>query len=361
MVTPYLLFFLIIGFIDVSFKKEKDLVEENKIQENPTPPSFLKQKLSFYIKTVTTLFLLLSLVSIIFFVNIRPLLVSFRLTEGRKLLDKGEAEKAINLFNQSFLPKSFCTFEAHYYAAALLFNALPLPQSQKWQAEIYQELEKIAKPLEDDLEEKIEIKKMSAYLLLAQIYKNLYFFERDTKFLEDEERILGKAIRLNSEVPKVYRLAGKMRFLQKREEEGMVFFTKALELDKDYVATNEWIGESLIEAGEKKRGAEILRRAMKMGNFYTKEKFNLNIIWKLGDLYEELGDFQELSKFYEETIMRYPKELSIDPQLFASLATVYAKIGEKDKARQTIEKMTALYPYLRPSAEEFLSNLDKIQ
>jgi tetratricopeptide (TPR) repeat protein len=141
----------------------------------------------------------------------------------------------------------------------------------------------------------------------------------------------------------------------------MVFFTKALELDKDYVATNEWIGESLIEAGEKKRGAEILRRAMKMGNFYTKEKFNLNIIWKLGDLYEELGDFQELSKFYEETIMRYPKELSIDPQLFASLATVYAKIGEKDKARQTIEKMTALYPYLRPSAEEFLSNLDKIQ
>jgi tetratricopeptide (TPR) repeat protein len=152
-----------------------------------------------------------------------------------------------------------------------------------------------------------------------------------------------------------------MRFLQKREEEGMVFFTKAFELDKDYVVTNEWIGESLIEAGEKKRGAEILRKAMKMGGFYTKEKFNLNIVWKLADLYEELGDFQELSKFYEETIKRYPKELPIDPQLFASLATVYAKIGEKEKARQTIEEMIKLYPYLRPSAEEFLSNFDKIQ
>ncbi len=223
--------------------------------------------------------------------------------------------------------------------------------------EFSQGFQKVVKPLEEHLEGRAEIKQMSSYLLLAQIYRNLYLIEKEPKFLEDEERILGKALNLNPQFPMIYRLAGEMRFLQKREEEGMVFFSKAYELDNNYSLFNEWIGRALLEAGEKKRGVEFLRKALKLGNFYTKEKFNLETIWRLTQIYEELGDYQKMVEFYEETILRYPKELPVNPQIFASLATVYAKIGEKEKAREIIEKMLQIYPQLRPQAEEFLSTL----
>jgi len=357
-ISSCLILFFILGFIDVNFRKE-EVIKEGPSRAIEKPFHFLNKKLILFSKIGILIFSLFLILFTLFFVNIQPFLVSARLNKGRELLDKGQLEKAIESLDSSIIPSHFTNFEATYYSTVLLFNSTL--KNQKGNEELSKEFQKLAQSLEDHLEGKPEIREMNIYLLLAEIYKNLYFVEKDTKFLEAEERILGKALRLNDQVAQVYRLAGKMRFLQKREEEGMVFFTKAFELDKDYVVTNEWIGESLIEAGEKKRGAEILRKAMKMGGFYTKEKFNLNIVWKLADLYEELGDFQELSKFYEETIKRYPKELPIDPQLFASLATVYAKIGEKEKARQTIEEMIKLYPYLRPSAEEFLSNFDKIQ
>jgi len=354
MISSYLIFFLVLGFIDVNFRKE------NQFQE--TPKSSFKpsiQKLLLPSKIIIALLSLLFLTITIFLVNIRPLLVSIRLAEGRSLLNKGEVKKAIESFDKSFIPSDFTNFEAYYYSTALFFNAQFRPQNKKWKKEFSQGFQKVVKPLEDHLEGKAEIKQMSTYLLLAQIYRSLYFIEEDPKYLEDEERILGKALRLNSQTPKIYRLAGEMRFLQKREEEGMIFFSKAYELDKDYAAFNWWIGRTLIEAGEKRRGTETLRKATKLGDFYTKEKFNIELIWKLAETYEELGDYQKMIELYEEAILRYPPELPINPQLYASLATVYAKIEEKEKARQTIEKMLELYPQLKPQAEKFLSTLDK--
>lgn len=356
-ISSYLIFFLVLGFIDVNFRKENQFQEISK----PSSKEFLllgKSSRLFFWKIPIAFLMFFLVIYVIFVINIRPSLASARLAEGRKLLIKGEINKAIEFFNKSFIPSDFTNFETHYYSAALLYNAQIQPQNQRWQKEFSQGFQKLVQPLENHLKGKTEIKQMSTYLLLAQIYKNLYFIEKDQKFLEDEERILGEALRLNSQTPKVYRLAGEMRFLQKREEEGMVFFSKAYELDKNYEAFTGWVGESLLEAGEKKRGAEILRKAMKLSDFYTKEKFNIKTIWKLAEIYEELGDYQKMIELYEETILQYPKELSIDPQIFASLATVYAKIGEKERAREIIERMLKLYPGLKPQAEEFLSTLE---
>jgi len=352
-ISSYLIFFLVLGFIDVNFKKEKEFSEESQFK-------IIKNKSSrlFFSKIIITIFILFLVISAIFFVNIRTLLVNIKIAEGRDFLGKGEVAKGIESFGKAFPIADFTNFEAYYYSTALLFNAQFLPQNQGLEKEFSQGFQKLVKPLEDHLEGKAEIKQMSSYLLLAQIYKNLYFIEKTPKFLEGEEQILGKALKLNPQFPKIYRLAGEMRFLQNREEEGMIFFSKAYELDKNYPLFLEWVGSSLLEAGEKERGAEILRKAMILGNFYTKEKFNLDLIWKLAQVYEELGDFQEMARFYEETIFHYPKEFQIHPQIFASLATAYAKIEEKEKARETIERMLKIYPQLRSQAEEFLSTLE---
>jgi O-antigen ligase len=358
-ISSYLIFFLVLGFVNLNFRKE------NQFQEIPTPTKkyfeIAKDKSSrffFFGKIIIALLVFFLVIYSIFVVNIRPFLINIKFAEGRDLLDQGEVKRAIDSFEKAFSLPDFTNFEVYYYSTALLFNAQFLPQNQGLEKEFSQGFQKVVQPLEEHLEGRAEIKQMSSYLLLAQIYRNLYLIEKEPKFLEDEERILGKALKLNPQFPTIYRLAGEMRFLQKREEEGMVFFSKAYELDNNYSLFNEWIGRALLEAGEKKRGVEFLRKALKLGNFYTKEKFNLETIWRLTQIYEELGDYQKMVEFYEETILRYPRELSVNPQLFASLATVYAKIGEKEKARQTIEKMLQVYPQLRSQAEEFLSTLD---
>jgi putative inorganic carbon (HCO3(-)) transporter len=359
-ISSYLTLFLILGFIDINFKKDQEVINKNQSQEFVVKPlQLLNKKLLYYLRTTIILLTFIFLIFTIYVVNIKPLLVNIKITEARAFMRKGEINKAIESINKSIIPGDFTNFEAYYYSAALLFNNLSYLQREGWGKDISQEFQTLVKPLEDHLEGKAEIKKMNTYLLLAYIYKNIFFIEKDPKFLEDEERVLGKALKLNPQYITTYRLAGEMRFLQKRNEEGKVFLLKAFELDRNYEAFYKWMAQSLFESGEKKEGVESLRKGMKFGDFYTKENFNLETIWQIGDVYVELKDYQGLASFYEETILLYPKELKIDAQIFSSLATTYAKIGEKEKARQTINKMVDLYPELSSSAQEFLSALDK--
>lgn len=355
MITSYIIFFLVLGFIDVNFRKE------NQFKKTPNfSLKFPNQKLLFGSKIVTSFLLPLFLIGAMFLVNIRPLIASMRMAKGREFLDKGEVEKAIEYIEKSFIRSDFTYFEAHFYSAANLFNAQSYPPNIHQRDKFSPGFQKLVKPLEEHLDKKAEIKHMLSYLLLAQIYRDLYFIERDLKYLEDEERILGKAMQLNSQFPKIYRLAGEMRFLQHRKEEGMVFFSKAYELDGDYPTFLEAIARALLTAGEKEKGADMLRKAMKLGDFYTEKKFDLGLIWRLADTYEELGKSEKMIELYEETILLYPQELRpAHPQLYASLATVYAKIGNEEKARQTIQEMLKFYPQLGSKAQEFLSTLEE--
>ena len=186
---------------------------------------------------------------------------------------------------------------------------------------------------------------------------SIYFIENDLKHLDGAEHAVGSAIRLNPQFPEPYRLAGKIKFFQGKKDDGIVFFAKAYELDKDLKKFHEWLGESLADAGELSRGAETLRRSLRIGEFYTNENFNLQKVWNLAELYERADNYPALAIFYEEVISYSPGQPH--PQLFASLSQVYGIIGDKEKARATTERMLELYPGLQSQAEEFLETLEE--
>lgn len=357
-ISSYLVLFLVFGFIDVNFRPTRNDADSKPKEENQWLARLKNLHLPaiFYGKIIIA-FLVFFFITIAIFVNIRFLLANIKLAQAHHLMDSGEYQKAFESLKEALKGPSYTRFETYYYAAETIFFALPLPQYQDLKKEFSNELQKITKPLENHLEGKTEIFQMRSYLLLARIYKTIYLIERDPKYLEDEERILGKAIKFNPQFPAIYRLAGNIRFLQNRKEEGMVLFTKAYELDKNLASFYEWLGMSFVEIDAKAEGAEALRRSLKNGDFYTKAKFNLTIIWKLVEIYEESGDYQKMAAFYEEVILLYPGNKP-DPQLYASLSTVYAKIGDKERARQTTLKMLELYPEFRQQAQQFLSTLE---
>ena len=368
-VNSYLIFFLLLGFVDIFFRKEKR--RERKKEEAVEDKSLEKLKnlnsqamKSLFVIKLVVLVLVFSLTALsVYIVNIRPLTASVRLAKGRTLLVYNKVEEAVDVFNRSFIPSDFTNFENKFYASAMLYTALPRFSQHKdkdKQKIIISELKNLSPSLERHLQEKPEVKTMNIYLLLARIYKSIYLIDKDEKYLDKEEEILGKAIRFNPQFIMIYRLSGEIRFIQKRYEEGMIFFVKAYQMDKNFAKFNEWKGIAFLESGDKKRGADALRMSLKFSDFYrNKNKFNLNTIWKLADLYKEVGDYKSIIELYKEAIRLHPKEITLDPQIYASLSAVYAKIGDKEKARETILEMIKLYPQLKSRGEEFLSNLEK--
>lgn len=360
-VTTYMMFFFVLAFIDANFYPSLRVSPlRQEAAGSAISPSTSFEFQMRWGKIGAAILACLATVFIIFTFNIRPLAANMQLAQAHELFGAGKPERALASLEQGVSrAPSYLKFETSYYATETLFFALPQPSSQGLEKEFSQELQNIIVSMEASLEKKPEFLHMRSYLLLAQAYQMLASIESNTSFWEDEERILGKAIRLNPEFPNVYWLAGKMRFLQHRQEEGMVFYSKAYELDNNFSKFYEWLGLSYVETGEKRKGANALRESLKLGEFYAKEeKFRLPTVWMIGGLYEEVGDLKTMAEFYEEVISRAPGAKP-HPQLYASLSTVYAMIGDKKKARETTLKMVELYPELRGKAEEFLSTLNK--
>jgi O-antigen ligase/tetratricopeptide (TPR) repeat protein len=70
--------------------------------------------------------------------------------------------------------------------------------------------------------------------------------------------------------------------------------------------------------------------------------------------YSDLNQFKELQKTYEELI----KNNLADFQTYANLATVYAKLGEREKARITALKVLELEPKAKADVDLFLQKLN---
>jgi len=306
----------------------------------------------------------LTIISVFYF-NIFPYFSNLKMVQGQRFFINGYVKKGFDYLSQSFshsdfssLERSFSTLRTLSSSKPFLFPQEPVSEERKLVPEI---MLQAAADLEKRLAEKPEPLTLQGYLLLAQFYKDLYHREQNPKFLEDEERVINKAINFNPQFLKSYRLFGEMRILQGREEEGEAFLKKAYGVDKNIVSFNEWLGISLAEAGQKEKGAFHLRQAMKLGDFYTASQYNPEAVQRIVDIYIETNNYSELARFLEEVISHYPKEIQLNPQLYASLAATYAKIGEKEKARQVAVKMFELFPQLAKQREEFMEKIEAEQ
>jgi len=375
-VTSYIMFFFVLAFLDANFQKkptEKSTIEMkakngsilNRLKRISSFVSFARKKSSPekspnpWVKKGAPVLLIIGAVFIIWTANIQPFQTNLSLAYAHRTLGAGELDKAVTTIEKGLNSNEFLRTEMAYYSTEMVFFAQRLAQYRDPVSSkiIVESLERSTGVLEQSLAAQPEILEMRGYLLLVRVYITLSATTNDQEYLDRAERTIGNALRLNPEFPVLYRLAGKIRFLQDREEEGLVFFSKAYELDNDLEVSYQWIGESFIETGRFEQGTDALRKSLRIGEFYTESYFNLEKVWSLGGLYEQSGNYTGMAEFYEEVISRSP--VPPHPQLFASLAQVYMTMGDKEKARETTERMFELYPETRSQAEEFLKILDE--
>ena len=350
-----------LGLVEVIFRKE-----EGEGGEKITTPILQGAKIRKGPIMISGIIIAILTVYTIFAVNFRPLKANLELTNGRNLIAANKIKEGMSSLEKSFSGRDFSSFENRFFSAVILYTSSSRfvgsvkPEEVEAAKIISEKLEKILKEIEQNLEGRAEIKQMNGYLLMAQAYKTLYLIEdKDKRFLDEEERILGKALKFNPQFPKIYRLAAEMRFLQDKEKEGMVFLAKAYSLDKNLASFYEWLAISLLESGQKEEGAMAMRKTMRLGDFYTEGRFNMGLIWEIANIYEEKKDYRQMEKFYEEVFQFYPANIAKSPQLYASLATVYAELGEIEKAREITNEMLRMFPQLKSQSEEFLRHLEK--
>ena len=357
MLGSYILFFFTFAFIDVLFREDG----RNQVSSTVSPTNgWAKPGFAHKIALGAICAAVVLIGWSIWEWNIRALETSIHITAAHKDFGEGKADSGFYHGEKAFEAPSFLRHETAYYVSEIVFGAARLDSNQEKQTQerFSAKLREAAERLEETTKkEKPEVLHMRSYLFLAQIYQYLHIVSGDSQYLEREESILGEALRLNPGFPHAYRLAGKMRFTQGRDEEGLIFYSKAHELDHDAAKFYEWWGNSLAETGQNAKAAEALRKSLIVGDFYAKGNFDLSLIWRIADLYERNKNYYAMAGFYEEVIRRQPNEKP-DPQLYASLSTVYRILHNNERVKELTEELIDYYPEFREKAEEFLSTLE---
>lgn len=355
-------FVFLLAFIDRNFRKDENANEAalgKNLFSGQTAKTF-----SFSKGLISAILIFITVV-VIFFANIKPLIASMNLQKGRLLFWDGETEKALGYIDKAFYPYAFSNLEYRLQALALLNSSKILFSSSSKTTEeqdlIFEKMPQLADGLEKDFQSKPEISQTQGYLLLADVYANIYLKTKEQKFLEKEEMFLRKIIEFNPQFLKPYRLLGKLRFLQGKEKEGIELFTFVYQKDKNLGLFYDWMGRSFLEAGQEKKGVELIRRGMKLSGFYKKGSFNPEVVAKNSAVYEKIGDYAGLASFYEEVINLCPGKELLPAQIYASLAATYAHLGEKEKMQATIEKLFQQFPNLQNQRENLLRDLEKVE
>jgi TolB-like protein/Tfp pilus assembly protein PilF len=167
-----------------------------------------------------------------------------------------------------------------------------------------------------------------AHTVLAQA---IFAYDFDVQHANREFR---RAIELNPNYATAHQWYAESGLAtQKRFDEAIAEMHRALELDPLSVIINADVGTIFIDAGRYPEAIAQLRKTVEMdpGFYYAH--------WNLGQVLELTGHLEEAKAEYEKA-----DKLSGDPLARAFLGHLYAKMGEKQKARAILADLRRPHP-----------------
>ncbi len=140
-------------------------------------------------------------------------------------------------------------------------------------------------------------------------------------------------------------------YLNKKDyKKAAEYFRDAAELNPDVGLSYWYWAVAEIESGNTDKGLELAKTAQAKGYNLSEAESS-----RLLPAYVKKGDFKEVAKIYEALIASSPK----NPQLHASLAAVYQKLGMINEAIAEARKSAALDSSFEGEARNFIRALGK--
>jgi len=334
----YFLFFLVLGYINF-------LSLENNKPDAPKETVVIEQRPSIFLISIL---LILALISVYQF-NIKPAKANFACTRAIVAGGKGDAQKAFNKYQEALKYNSpQGAYEIRHKLAAFIIQLVESQRQKNKEfdpALIHYGIKEVEKNIE-----KYPLD-TTPYLYVGRMYILLIDKEEDAGGKAEE--YIGKAIALNRKNPRIWYEMGQAQISQKKFKEAYESFKIALELNPD-VSLSWWFSAiTAYQIGNFEEALSKLEKSLALG--YSDYKNNIADMMRMINIYEKVGNYPKIVELYEMAIEEQPQ----NPQLYASLATAYAKIGNYDKARETALRAAQIDPKFKDEAEKFINSLPK--
>lgn len=330
----YLLFFLVVGYIGSITKKE---TEDNIVKEEAIANP------SVFLMIILMVFALIA----VYFINIKPAKANYACTRAIVAGQQGNAQEVVNKYREALSYKTpQGAYEIrHKLATFVIQYSEALRQKNK---ELNVELIHYAI---NEVQKNIEKYPMDTvpFLYTGRLYIILVGKEDDAG--QKAEDFIRKAISLNDKNPRIWYELGQDQILMKTYQESYNSFKKAYDLNPKVVTSNWFLGIAAFYLGNYQEAMESVEKAMEMG--YVDYKNSIADLMRLVNIYEKVGDYYSVVKYYEMAVEEQPT----NPQIHASLAVAYAKIGQKALAIEQARKAVEIDPKFKDESEKFINSL----
>ncbi len=187
-------------------------------------------------------------------------------------------------------------------------------------------------------------------LYMSRLYivlgKNSADLSYDDKALEHSLR----ALKIAPTFVRTYYEVGQAYLNKKDYANAIVAFQKAVDLNPDVGLSYWYLGVIRMEKGDVNLGLQLIDQAMQH-EYMLAENDYLN----LASVYVKRNDISHLVIIYEALIKLVPN----NPQYHASLAVVYARLGNIDMAVEQAKEAAKADPKFEPEARSFIQGLGK--
>ncbi len=156
------------------------------------------------------------------------------------------------------------------------------------------------------------------------------------------------------ENPEVYYNIGYIKASQKKYDESIIAFRRAIKIDEKFARAYRALGEVYLKTGQKDRAEEMMQRAgeVYMEQNKTREaEIAFQEVLKLNpnttNIYNSLGILYRRNKQYEKAITAYEKALRVDPEdenIFFNLGRACIEAGHAKRGVMYLNRAVDLYP-----------------
>ena len=324
--TSYFLFFSVLGFIHFNY------IERKKGEFSTGFPSTTQK--SFHIQYIIPSFFLILMIFAIYFINIKPLLVSRDLIKVLNSIstDGRNVNTILAGFEKIFSYKTFGLGEVREQLVRYVNLVLTSDLSNEDKA-------KMAQKAIDELNLQIEQNPKSAryYLFLSAIYGSI-------QKQDDSLRVLEKAIELSPKKQQIYFLMADAYINKNEIGKALEILKFAYELDKSYPQSAINLAVVSIAMGNQEFAESVLKDSL--GSDIVPDV-------QLANAYGRTGNLNKVKEIWQAFIKKEPDIL----EHRVHLAATYLELKDRQSAIKILEEAMSLFPDFKDQGQYFINEI----
>jgi len=354
-IGTYLMFFLVIGFVDYCFSSLKS---ESELSETKTEFLNKPRKTKKLTSAVSVILVIIFLLPV-YFLNWQILRSSYYYYWGFNYLKNGFIQAADLSWQKALQIKSPYLDDVRKDFASFNQEVLKIA-FQAPQESLFSFLEVRHKQAIEELKKIISHQPNNYfyYVFLADFYNNFYNFGGES-YIQEALKNIDKAIELSPKRQQIYYVLARTRLLQKDINKAFKAFDQAVALAPEAGDPHFAYGILAYQVKDIKKGHEEIAKAKALGRDVQNAAEALTLGSLVGDLENNYPQAIELFKLAIR-LAHEERQVTFERSGRLKLALAYYFNGQKDSARETFLELSqeinfsklAIYPDLKPVLDE---------